>query len=278
MRIAVIGSSGAMGAFFVSYFRAKGHRVVGSDVVPPKARTGVKLASSNSAAAKGADAVLIATPIDGTVETAIEVLPQLKRGAVLIEISSVKTKTFPALKRASEGKGFTLLSVHPLFGPSLHSTMGMKIAVIEDGTHRSARIAKRLFPDASLFPVDLKTHERLMAVLLTLTHITGMAYGAAVAGNVRLEEFRKLATPSASLQMTLTQSVLSQDPSLYSYMAFENRFVRKAVESLVSELESIRRMLDDGDRRGFEREFARLGRACSPGQAATRRVYQKTGR
>ena len=70
MRVAVIGSSGGMGGFFVRYFLSRGMEVVGSDSKKkgPK-RPHFEFVRSNSEAVVGADIVVVATPIDTTVET-----------------------------------------------------------------------------------------------------------------------------------------------------------------------------------------------------------------
>jgi prephenate dehydrogenase len=82
-----------MGRFFVRYFLSRGDEVTGWD--PRTAgvgQPGLRSAASSAEAVQGAEMVLVATPVDRTVETVEEILPRLAPGSCVIEISSVKGK------------------------------------------------------------------------------------------------------------------------------------------------------------------------------------------
>lgn len=274
MRIAVVGSSGGMGSFFVRYFCSKGHQVVCSDPVRLAHARAVN-ARSNAEAASGSDAVLLAVPIWKTVEVAREVSPHMEGGAILVEISSLKEPLLPQLELLSSESGISLLSVHPLFGPSLRKTKGMKLAVIR--RRGAVQLTRKLFPDAELLPMTAASHDRAMSVFLSMTHVANLAYAAASARTIGPREFSTHATPAASLQITLAKSVISQDPRLYSYILFENRHTRKALADLSIEVARVERMLAMGDRNGFENMFERLRRVYGRGGDSVRKVYEALG-
>ncbi len=259
MRVAVIGSSGGMGSFFVRYFLSKGHAVSGSDVKPGAiASKKFTFFPSNANAAKESDLVLIASPIEMTVESVNGCLGAMKRGATLVEISSVKGKTLPRLRRLLEGTGLRLLSVHPLFGPSLKAASEMKMLVVVSEKGREMALAKRIFSGATLIPVHEKEHDRVVALILSLTHLVNLLYAQTISKYMTPTDFRKMATPTAAVQMTLAEGVLSNDPGLYSYIQTENQSSAQVIKTFSRELKDVRRMLKAHDRGSFEQLYRSL--------------------
>ena len=150
----------------------------------------------------------------------------------------------------------------------------MKICVIEtDG--ESLGLARRFFPEANLIPMDEEEHDRMMGIILSLTHVLNIAYAGTVSGYLSAEEFRRLETPTSSVQLTLAEGVLSQSPALYSYIQFENRFSSEFLGALIEELSSLKRLIDAKDRAGFERRFSEISRAfIGDSESAIGSVYQ----
>jgi len=276
LKVAVLGSSGAMGGFFVRYFLSKGARVVGADA-GRRTRTRnsrFSFARTNGEAASGAQVVVVATPMERTVETVEEVAGSLAPGACVVEITSVKGRTLGALSRLAEARGFRLLSTHPLFGPSLRSYGGMRICVIETEVGAVAR-ARALFPDAALIPMRSEDHDRAMGVVLSLTHLLNIAYAGVVGRYMSPGEFRRVQTPTSAVQLTVAEGVLSQDPELYSLIQTENEHSSEFAGALIDELTSLRRLIAARDREGFARRFSEIaGRYSGDSQAALDLVYQ----
>ncbi len=273
MNIAVLGSSGAMGSYFARYFLKKGHNVSGADLTRGRDfPAGLRFARSNSGAVRKADVVVIAVPIDETVRVVGEVVGSLPSGCVLIEIASVKSRILPILRNIVAGKRLTLVSLHPLFGPSLRSGP-MKMCFV--GSQRDGAIVLKIFPEAKLIPLSLESHDRLMAYALSLVHLANIAFASAVERDLGLSEFERVATPTGTLQLDIAKSILSQDPALYSYLDVENDFVPEALSSLASELEQLNRIVRRGKRREFERRFLTLGRTIGEKEMARalRSVY-----
>lgn len=275
MKVAVLGSSGGMGHFFVEYFLQRGDEVTGSDVREARIRNpGFSTAASNGKAVEGKDVVLVATPADMTVETIGEVAPKLRRGAIVIEISSVKSGIISRVKPLVAKRGAKLLSIHPLFGPSLGSSEGMKICVISTGP-KSGELAEKLFPDAKLIPLKEREHDRAMAAILSLTHLVNLVYASTIAKHFGPEDFRNLETPTSSVQLSLAEGVLSQDPSLYSFIQTENVFSAKLASELIGQLSLFKGMIERGDRKAFEKKFSELAKVyADDSKTAMERVYE----
>jgi prephenate dehydrogenase len=275
LKVAVIGSSGGMGRFFARYFLSHGDQVTGSD----RRKTSIKhprftFTRSNAEAVKGAEVVVIATPIDSTIETVAEVAEVLSEGAVVIEMTSVKGRILGELKKKLAGRGLKVLSLHPLFGPSLATYGEMKVCVID--TEKGSRsLAHSLFPEATLIPMKEKEHDRMMGLILSLTHLVNIAYAGTISRYLNAKEFRDLQTPTSAVQLTLAEGVLSQSPSLYSYIQLENEYSSEFAGALIDELTQLRGFIDQKDRKGFEKRFSQLSeKYAGDSKAALDLVYQ----
>jgi prephenate dehydrogenase len=279
LRVAVIGSSGGMGSFFVRYFLSKGHTVSGSDVRPsPISSKGFTFFPSNANAAKDSDLVLIASPIDRTIETAEDCLSVMKKGATLVEISSVKGKILPSVRRLIGRKGVRLLSIHPLFGPTLKPGAEMKMLVVRSGRGGALKLAKGIFPEASLISVEGEVdHDRIVALTLSLTHIVNMLYARTIVKRMSPADFRKLGTPTSAVQVALAEAVLSNDPRLYSYIQTENKESARVIKQLSRELKRVSKIVKTRDRGSFEALYRGLRddylRNESPADASSR-IYE----
>ena len=272
MKVAVLGSSGAMGSYFAGYFMRLGHSVVGSDLRPGRSQTGIRFVRTNTEAVEGADLVLLAVSIPETLNVARGIARALKRGCTLVEITSVKGSRLHALEELAAENKVSLLSVHAMLGPSSKSK-APKILVV--GTKKDLVAAGRVFPGARLILVTPHEHDRLMAYTLSLVHLTNLALVSAVEKGSGLAEFKRTAPPFASVQFDLARAVLSQDPALYSQIDTENQSAAAALTALIAELSSLRGLVARKDAKSLEGEFKRVVRrfADSELRASLARIY-----
>lgn len=256
MKVAVLGCSGKMGSFFVRHFTEAGDSVTGSDRRPPaRSRPALRFRRSNSQAVRDADITVVAVPMDETEKVVREVKQSLRKGSVLIEISSVKGKRPSKLKRVLGANGVSLLSIHPLFGPKAGSSR-LKICVI--GDKRGLATARSLFPEATLIQLSARDHDRLMAYALSLVHLVNLVFVSTLIRGVGASKFGRVAPPTAATQLNLSKAVLSQDPSLITRIQFDNPFVSEVLSSLIEEIQEIGKAIRRGDSARFERKFAAL--------------------
>jgi len=262
-----------MGSFFVRYFLSKGEEVVGSDIRERRQR-GMLMAASDKAAAKESDVVLIATPMETTTAICRRLSAYMRKGSLLVEISSVKGRAFAALARFVGKRGVHFLSVHPMFGPALREYKGMRVAVIKEGMEDPLGEARRLFPEARLIPMNAEFHDRLMAVMLSLTHLVGMAYAQVISDVIDPHTFREIATPSSLLQLAIAEGLLSQDVALYSSIQFANAHTTEVVRSMALELMKLNEIVERGEERRFREQFKKLTRKFSVNKSSMEKVYR----
>ena len=255
MKVAIIGGAGRMGSWFARYFKAKGCPTILSDVRAEEAHSvaqaiGAELADTNLDAVECADVALVCVPIKKTVEIIKEVAPNMKRGAILAEISSIKALTVDALRRTAS-MGLRPLSLHPMFGPVTGCLKGKTIVVVpvtDGGVEYS--IARRLFGEAEITVAGLEEHDRAMAVALSLTYFMNLAF-ARVLGEADIILLKRLGGTTFTVQLALAESVVAEDPSLVRSLLEENRFSERYLDRFISEAETIREILK-GESRGFD--------------------------
>ncbi len=276
MKVAVLGCGGSMGSYFTRYFLAQGHDVVGSDAKRRVFPSEMRFRRTNTAAVRGVDAVLVAVPIAETTRVVTEVAGHLRRGTVLIEITSVKTKIIDDLRRTLAQSPASLLSLHPMFGPSAR-VREPKLCVV--GGSREKSVARRFFPDADLIVLDRRSHDRLVAYELSLVHVTCLAFAAAVSKKVGIRRFSAASTPMARAQLSVAKALLSQDASLYSYLLTANPYVPEAITSIEQELAGLRRLAARRKSGELRKLFAELSREFTAEDRvdALRRVYTAFG-
>lgn len=255
MKVAVIGGAGRMGKWLIRYFLAQGHEVTFSDVRHDEATavaksTGAKLADGNLEAAKDADLVILATPIEATPEALADLAPNLPRPSSIMEISSLKTQVVPVLVKVAK-RGVTVLSIHPLFGPGVQQLMGEKIALVPVVDPASElKLAKSLFPEVEIIIVDAEEHDKAMALTLSLPHFLNIVF-ASVAGDEDLDVLKKLGGTTFKLQLVLSESVLSEDPSLYASIQMSNTYSAHFLDKLMTNALTLRDHVTTKDLKSF---------------------------
>jgi prephenate dehydrogenase len=181
LRIAVIGGAGQMGSWFVRYFTSLEFPTFLADVRLDEAakvakETGAMFSETNRGAIEGVNIVLVCVPIKQITDVVLEVAPQMKEGAVLAEVSSIKGSAVDALVEASR-MGIKPLSIHPLFGPSATSLKGKTIVVVPVvDKEQEMNITRRLFGEADILISGVEEHDRAMAVVLSLTYFVNLVF------------------------------------------------------------------------------------------------------
>ena len=259
LRVAIIGGAGRMGVWFAKYFVKRGYEVIISDVRMNEAEAiakslGVKLAKNNLEAVRIADLSFLSTPINVTPKVLIEILPELKKPKIVVEISSLKFKVLPIMSRIAE-RGIKALSIHPLFGSGAKGMAGERIALIplRDQTVEE-KLAKKFFPDAEIIVVNGELHDDAMALTLALTHFVNIIF-ASVVSEENLEFLRRLGGTTFMLQLALSEGVMTEKPSLYASIQIDNKYVTKYLEKFMSKAILLKEIIENKDFNGFIKFF-----------------------
>lgn len=259
-RITIIGGTGRMGKWFAKFFLNKGYNVIISSRSPKKAAAiakeiGVKYETNCFKASRSADVVLIATPIEVTAEIIKKISKIMKTGSILFDIASVKGKIIKALKEA-EALGIRTLSVHPLFGPGTKKIDGKKIVIIQ--VNKSAELLKEiseLFKGASIHVIDSgKEHDKMIALTLSLPHFINIVFGKIIS-KFDIKELKKFKGTTFTLQLLISESVLSEDPDLYYEIQKQNQVFSEILNILFEVIKESASLIKNGDKEQFCSEF-----------------------
>ena len=177
------------------------------------------------------DLVVIAVPVDVTCDVIAEVAPQMKPGAVLFDITSVKKNPVKQML-ISAPPGVELLSVHPLFGPSMPDMEGQTVIVTPVRGERGCRFLISLFENAGAHIEELSAdeHDHVMSVIQGLTHFGYIATGATLeALRFDVKHSRRFMSPVYEILIDFVGRILGQNPALYASIQMNaDRSVREA--------------------------------------------------
>lgn len=224
MQVAIVGAAGKMGSWFAAYFVRKGLAVCAFDV-RPFAVTGVTSALSVRDCVRDADLVLVCVPVQKTAGLIKKCEKEMKKGSRLAEISSVKSKTFHALKGAR--KDLSVLCLHPMFGPGADSAKNLKMLLIpvRDRAGEQAA-AEQAFSGMSISVIsDAKTHDKSIAAVLGLTYFVNIAFAGVIAKE-DLKALKKVGGTTFGVQSMLAESVMTDEPELAAALLRDNPYVR----------------------------------------------------
>jgi len=255
VKIAIIGGAGRMGRWFTRYFASQGHNIIISGVKLDKLKAfaeeaGVDFAENNAKAVKDADLAMISVPIPATAKVIREIAPYMRKGAVIAEIASLKFGITEALVEAAR-LGVVPLSLHPLFGPGAQKLKGNKIIVVSvTNTKAEIKLAKELFQEAEIIVANADEHDRLMALTISLPYFMNIAF-ASVLSEEDISMLKKFGGTTFTFQLTLTESVMNEDPTLHASIQTHGKYALKYVDALLSKAEILRKMISEKNQKDF---------------------------
>jgi prephenate dehydrogenase len=246
--IAIIGAGGDMGYWFSKYFNKK-HKVLSLYDIRPisqKPPNNAVIYNNIGDCVKKADLVLVCVPVKNTPQIIEECASKMKSGAILAEISSVKRRSFEALKKIRTG--IIPLCIHPMFGPGKMNLKQMKILMIPVSNEQNElKISNKIF-DESLITVirNSNVHDRLIAIVLGLTHFMNIIF-ANFLSKQDLSYLNEIAGTSFEMQSLLMTSILTEQPSLIVDLLIENRSAKLYIQSYLREAKKVAKLVFDGN-------------------------------
>jgi chorismate mutase/prephenate dehydrogenase len=244
--VAVIGGRGAMGGAMARLFADIGHAVMIADLDTPL---------SPEEAARTADVVVISVPIDVTVEVIRNLGPLVRKDALLVDVTSVKTAPVRAMLEYSKA---SVVGTHPLFGPSVHSLQGQRVAVVPGRGEAWTRWLCDALESRGLVLVETtaEAHDSAMAVVQVLTHFATEVMGSTMAGlDVPLQETLRFTSPVYLMELIMTARHFAQSPDLYASIQMSNPETARITEAFVRTAERLRGNVTRGDREAVRRTF-----------------------
>ncbi|MHC1585402.1 MAG: prephenate dehydrogenase/arogenate dehydrogenase family protein, partial [Candidatus Syntropharchaeia archaeon] len=180
MKIAIVGGAGAMGQWFARFFRNNGEEVVIIDVNQRTKEIAEEIGvfHGEEKDLRDADVVMVSVPIDSTIGVIEKIAPEIHPGSLVMDITSVKRGVVNAMSRLAPDET-EILSIHPMFGPTMPDMRGQTIIVIPV---RKGEISERMIDlfknnGARIEVTTPEEHDETMAVIQGLTHFVHIVFG-----------------------------------------------------------------------------------------------------
>jgi len=250
LRALVVGGKGGMGSWIAKFLAGQGHRV--SILDPAPSESPFRVVEDLGQGMAEVDLVVVAVPM-GDMENVLAEIAAVRPQAVVAEMCSLKTHLQPTMQRLRAG-GLRLVSFHPMFGPDLRMLSGRTIVFCTDADPGDLALVRGLFEDTSaeLVEMDVAEHDRRVALVLGLTHLSNLAYARALMGSrVRAEDLAQVAGETYTKQLGTTREVIEENPELYFQIQALNPITEEVADGLMSAVREWREAVVAGDSDGF---------------------------
>jgi chorismate mutase / prephenate dehydrogenase len=247
--VAIIGGHGAMGRCVARLFADLGHAVTVADL---------DTELSPMDAAREADVVVISVPIDVTSEVIRRLGPLVRHDALLMDVTSVKSVPMEAMLASTAA---AVVGTHPLFGPSVHSLQGQRVALVPGRGDEWRRWITTMLGARGLNVIETtaEAHDRTMAVVQVLTHFATEVVGATMARlGVTLDETLRFTSPVYMMELLMTARHFAQSPDLYASIQLSNPESGRVREAFLHSADELSQLLSGEDRAAFHDMFGQV--------------------
>jgi len=213
IHIGIIGGHGKMGRWFHRYFEELGYRVSVADL------------DTNIMAedlAKGCDVLLVAVPLQHTVEVVRNVGHLVRDDALLMDIASLKSEVLRTMLEVSSS---SVMGTHPLFGPGEPNITGQTVVLCPGRGPKWQEWLNGVLLEsgAQVEVVEPEVHDFYMAVVQGLTHFSTLVLGLTIDSlGMDLQSLKRFATPAFHRRLMEISHLLDQDADLYAAMPMLN--------------------------------------------------------
>ena len=273
MRVAVIGL-GLIGGSLGLALKAAGSEVGGYARRPATAAAALargvvdRCGSDMPSTIKGADIIVIATPVLTVKEVLIEIASHLPKSAIVTDVASTKSEVMKWAGEHLPAKA-CFIGGHPMAGKEASG-----IAAADADLFRGCTYC--LFPGGNVKPeqrrrmedlvktvgarpfyIDAQEHDELVAAVSHLPHLLSVALISATVNDPRWAAMSRL----ASSGYRDTTRLASGDPRMSRDICLTNRKpIVEAIDSYIDSLKELRRMVNSGDEK-IEEYFIKARKA-----------------
>jgi len=260
MRVAIIGL-GLIGGSLGLALKAFGTEVVGfarrPEVASQAVNRGVadRCADNLPSTVKGAEIIVIATPVLAVKDIFIEMAEYLPKGAIVTDVASTKTEVMNWAREYLSSK-VCFIGGHPMVGKEASGIAASDADLFRGctyclvpGENVKAESRKKLEDvvkavGAKPFYIDAKEHDALVAGISHLPHLLSVALVAATANDPRWPAMAKLAASG----YRDTTRLASGDPRMSRDICLTNKGpILEAIDNYINSLSELRRLVSDGD-------------------------------
>lgn len=258
-RVLIVGGLGRMGQWFAAFFVSQGYEVFVAD---PAADPGnANHFPTLKDAGVDYDVIVVATTLALSAQILAE-LVQLQPRGLVFDVGSLKSPLRAPLQSLC-ASGVNVTSVHPMFGPGTQVLAGRQVIFVDVGNRHATDAARQLFASTMATAIDMSIdeHDRLIAYVLGLSHLSNIAFVDALKrSGIAAEVLAGLSSPTYDALLGMGSTVVHENPHLYFEIQHLNEFGQTSLDALLSAVSDLRTAVLDGDQTGFVAAM-RAGRA-----------------
>lgn len=250
-RALVIGGAGRLGGWLADFLDNQGYEILLADPVL-ETRPDQGLYADWTTAPLEVELILVACPIARSASILTALAERQVTGLVL-EVASVKTGLIDPLRQAAS-QGLNICSIHPMFGPDTRLLAGRNVLLMDVGHRPAVEQASALFADtmAEVHEIAIEQHDRLMALVLGLSHALNIAFFTALAqSGISAEELKAAASTTFGRQLAIARDVAAENPALYFEIQSLNAHGRWSRQLLSNAVQELVGSVDKGDQQAF---------------------------
>jgi prephenate dehydrogenase len=258
-QVAIVGAAGKMGSWFTSYFAQRGLDVSAYDINQKmlllKDSSKVKVQKSLRHCVQDADLVLVCVPVQKTPQAIKECTKNMKDGAIIAEISSVKSKTFAALKKIPIN--LRPLCIHPMFGPGASKKEEARVLLVPVRNEKiELKIANEIFENANVMVLpDARQHDKSIAIVLGLTYFANMVFAKVMSSGNNISMLKQVSGTTFGLQSLIAESILTEEPDLVIALISENIYAKRYINQYLKEAAALARLAIQKDNKDLKDEL-----------------------
>lgn len=249
--IGIIGGTQGMGGFLARVFEGGGYTVEAM---------GLGEGAPAKEVAARHDVVVVAVPIDVTVKVIEEIAPHVRKGATLIDITSIKRAPLEAML-AHAPEGVDVVATHPMFGPHGVDFDRQKVVLCRGRGEAAFARVKKLFETfgAETIEATAEEHDAQMALIQVLVHEKTMVLGS-VLERLKADLGRSLqfASPIYRTELAMIGRMFSQRAELYADILTVNPEAPRLSHVFEQEAAYFARAVAMGDRDSVVRRFRQV--------------------
>lgn len=253
--VAVIGGNGAMGRCIAQLFGDLGHAVLIADV-------DTDLTPAEAAAI--ADVVVISVPIDVTVEVIRKLGPRVRKDALLMDVTSIKSAPMQAMMESTSA---SVVGTHPLFGPSVHTVQGQRIVLTPGRGDAWLAWLRQMLAARGLnvMQASPQEHDQAMSIVQVLTHFSTEVMGRTLAGlGASVERTLAFTSPIYLMELLMTARHFAQSPELYASIQMSNPATAQVTGAFVNAARQLQEVVVAKDRSAFAAMFDEVQKHFGP--------------
>lgn len=238
-----------MGSWFITYLLAKKNFYVkaydkNKDSIVKQLN--LKIESDLNICIKDSDVVILCVPLRIIPDMIRKCSQIMKPDSVLIDISSIKHKSFKTLLKIQD---YILpICIHPMFGPGASKKSNLKILFIPIKDYkREMQFVQDLFQNFTIVSLENATqHDRIMAVVLGLNHYINLIF-ADIIGSKKYKNLEFYSGNTFKMQCIVSESILNDDPILLNSLLIDNPFIKKEIKNFHKKLLDYYQIINDKD-------------------------------